>query len=340
MVDNYQYLYMSSVFRSGSALLSRMINAHPEISVTDDKLKFFLFSYERNIPLTEVKVQDILKEARYRLQHRWGISIDIEWCYRNIISKGISYASIHNTLTQSIFFQSNSKILGEMEVVSWRNIDDFFEINPKGKAIMIVRDLRDVVCSFKKSTIAPGEDYLIALFNVIDSIDYFIKYQKQYPQSFLGIKYEELKENPKKEAEKICAFLGVEFDNRMLDPQNWTDDVEGKWKNTQVSSFYDTNDHINPVGRWRHIISKEDLFLCEWIGREQMAKFNIQCEGEEVSQDVFDFAMKKILSSNLLRSAFKNWASTGSGMQQYPINPIRPSNWDVKEILAPNSFKL
>ena len=159
-------------------------------------------------------------------------------------------------------------------------------------------------------------------------MDYFIKYTQMYPDKFLGIRYEELKKNPILITKQICSFLDVEFNENMLQPNNWEDDTGGKWGNTKVSSFYDVGDHINPVGRWKKIITDEDLFLCEWLGREQMRKFNIKPEGKEISDKIFSNAIKKLQSSNLIIEAFKNWAKSGTGVQKYPTDPKNPNNWD------------
>jgi len=340
MTNDYQYLFMSSVFRSGSALLSRMINAHSEVEVTDDKLKFFLFTYQEGLPLTPKTLKYKIDEAALRLKNRWGITIDHGWCYKSVLNNGVSYGELHRVLTQAVANRANKKIIGELQGMSWRSIEYFLNENPKGKSIMIFRDLRDVVCSFKKSTIAKGDDYLIALFNVIDSMDHYVKYQRQFPQNFLGVRYEELKESPEKVAREVCSFLDIEFEYDMLDSKNWSDNVGGKWANRKVSSFYDVKDHINPVGRWRKIITEEDLFLCEWLGREQMKRFDMVPEGKRVNQEIFDNAIRKLNSSPLLRDAFRNWTITGSGMQKYPLDPTNPKYWDKNEIVNSEFFGL
>ena len=100
----------------------------------------------------------------------------------------------------------DTPIIGEMEGSVWRNIPDLFEMFPKGKALMLIRDLRDVVVSFKKITFAPGNDYLISIFNVIDAMDHWIKYEKLYPDRFYGIRYEKIKLDPVSETKKYVNF--------------------------------------------------------------------------------------------------------------------------------------
>jgi len=219
-----------------------------------------------------------------------------------------------------------------MESISWTKIPTFLNMFPNGKALLIIRDLRDVVMSFKKKTIAPGNDYLIALFNVIDAMDHYVACKKIFPNRFHGVRFEALKANPEKEVLKICQFLGVDFEPEMMREDNWVDYHGKTWINTKVSSFHKDGDSQNPVGRWRKLITPEELFLCEWIGKNQMQAFGIKAEGDGVTQGEFDRAMDMINSSTLLREAFKHWCETGKGMERYPLDPTDPKTWEMKPI--------
>jgi len=242
---------------------------------------------------------------------------------------------------RNLYNDYDTPIIGEMEGSVWRNIPDFFKMFPDGKALLLIRDLRDIVVSFKKLTIAPGDDYLVALFNVIDAMDHWLKYEKLYPDRFYGIRYEKIKLDPEPEVKNICKFLGIDYEPEMLVEDNWTDLTNGgwnKWENRKVSSFYKEGDSTNPVGRWRRLISKEDLSLCEWIGRKQMNDFNLVREGDPFSKDIFQKAMNKIMNSDLLIDCFKIWIETGSGVTRFPLDPLKPSNWNQDIVANPEVF--
>ena len=66
-----------------------------------------------------------------------------------------------------------------------------------------------------------------------------------------------------------------------------------------------------------------------------MEAFGLEREGEPVSQEVFDDAIRKLMSSELLRDAFRTWCATGSGVQKYPLDPLQPSTWDPKYVANP-----
>ena len=322
-----RHIFISNPFRSGSALTSRMLNAHSLVGMTVDKLKFFLFCYTRDTPLTLQSAERLVGDVVDRLSIRFKIQIDQTACLGYLVQQPLNYATLYTALTNELFKGQNKTIVGEMEVIAWRSIPDFLEMLPNGKALMIIRDLRDVLVSFKKLTFAPGNDYLVALFNCIDAMDHYTEYQKRYPQQFYGLRFERMKADPQGEMEKVCEFLEIDFEPNMVDPSRWKGDTGQPWENHKTSSFYDSNDHQIPVGRWRRRITPEEWFMCEWIGKKQMEALEIPCEGEPVSQETFNKAIEMLMSSPLLRECYKHRCETGKGVQRYPLDPKKPSNW-------------
>ena len=327
-----KFLFISTPFRSGSALLSRTLNAHSQIGLTNDDLKFFRFCYNRYLPLKENNTRTMLNDLAHRLLTRFNITIEVESCLESLKQQPLNHAAIYSVLLQHLWEGHNNSYIGEMESISWTKIPTFLNMFPNGKALLIIRDLRDVVMSFKKKTIAPGNDYLIALFNVIDAMDHFLDCQKMFPDRFHGVRFEDLKANPEKEVQKVCQFLGVDFEPEMMCEDKWVDYHGEKWINTKVSSFHKDGDSQNPVGRWRKLITPEELFLCEWIAQKQMQAFGLKTEGGGITQAEFDRAIDMITSSTLLREAFKRWCETGKGVERYPLDPTDPKTWEINPI--------
>ena len=110
----------------------------------------------------------MLKDLYDRFYGRWNLKINIKKCLSEINSQGNTNKSIFKSVMRNLHNDYNVKMIGELEGSVWRNIPDFFRLFPNGKAILLVRDLRDIVVSFKKITFAPGNDYLVSIFNVID----------------------------------------------------------------------------------------------------------------------------------------------------------------------------
>lgn len=331
------HIFITCPHRSGGSLLSRMLCAHSGIFVHYSSIKFFTFCYNRYQPIERSEnLKRMLDDVAVRVWSRYNLKIDTAGCLGRIETLKPTYADIASVLW-NYDIASKKRIFGEVEASKWRAIPDFLKIFPHGKAILIIRDLRDVVNSFKRYTIAPGNDYLTALFNVIDAMDHYQRYMDEYPGRFHGLRYEDLKADPEKELKRVCRFLEIEFEEAMLDEKQWVDQSGRKrWDHGKDTSFQE-RELKDPVGRWRKMISGEDLFLCEWIGREQMRRFGIKPEARKVSQDVFDRAIGMITSSPILRDSFRNWCETGGGDDKYPLDPTNPANWDLKECEDPEA---
>ena len=321
----------SNCFRSGSALHSRMMNAHPNISISCDIIKFYTYCYKRYMPLNDESVLQMIDEVGNRLRERFQVSIDTDECWKMIKGRPLRHSIIYTSLLQHFNAITNNEpkqIVGESESLVWSKIPDFLRMFPNGKAILMVRDPRDVLVSFRKHTIAPNHDYLISIFNSLSLFSHCRDYTYNYPDRFLPVRFEELKHDPVRIMRATSEFLGVEYHPDMVDDEKWVNNKGGKWRNTEVSAFYAEGDHLAPVGRWRRIILPEDLFLCEWICGQHMELLGMKREAEPLSLDIFNQAVNKITSSQVLQECFLHWCQTGEGVERYPLDPREPANWD------------
>ena len=127
---NTRHIFISNPMRSGSALTSRMLNAHSQVGMTVDKLKFFLFCYTRVTPLTLQSAERLVADVVDRLSIRFKIQIDQTACLGYLARQPLNYATLYTALTNELFKGQNKTIVGEMEVIAWRSIPDFLEMFP------------------------------------------------------------------------------------------------------------------------------------------------------------------------------------------------------------------
>lgn len=332
-------IFMTTPMRSGSTLLSRMLSAHPEIEMGYDSVNFFRFCYHRYDPISDpVNVKRLFEDMSHRLYNRFEMKLDVDECMRNMGNNNMSYGQAYLSILKSLFSHTGKTIVGDKEALAWTKIPEFLRQCPQGKAIVILRDPRDVVTSFKKSTIAPGSDYLIALFNVVDAVNHAVRYRSQYPDRVYLVPFERLKTDTEKELRNLCEFLEIDFTLGMLDLDNYVNKVGEKWEAEESLTFKEETDWMAPVGRWKNRIEPEDLYLCEWIGREQIARLGLGLDGRLHSGDVFKRAINRLMSSELLRDAFKRWCDVGEGSEKFPLDPLQPSNWEPSAIKHPQAF--
>jgi len=332
-------IFLTTPMRSGSSLLSRMLSANPAVAMSFDTVNFFRFCHGRYDPLSEPgNLERLFKDMSHRLGNRFGIHLDVSRCLAQVPAGAASYALAYRAILRTLFPGSEKTILGDKESMAWTRIPSFLEMFPDGKAIVIVRDPRDVVNSFKHTTIAPGNDYLIALFDVVDAVNHASRLSARYPDRVAMVRFERMKLQQEAEIRRLCDFLGIEFLPAMLDFEQFTDHEGKKWDAKESLSFPQETDPLAPVGRWRKMIARDDLFLCEWIARKQIQMIGQPLSGEEFSQADFDSAIAKVTSSPLLRAAFKRWCETGEGSEQFPLDPTKPANWDPNWVKNPDAF--
>jgi len=315
--------------RAGSSYLSRILSAHPNISMSYDTINFFRFCHHRYDPIEkEENFVQLISDISLRLNERFKIPLDINKCIESVGDKEYSYATAYWGVLRTIFPDSEKTILGDKESLAWTKIPAFLEMFPNGKAIILVRDPRDVVNSFKKITIAPENDYLIALFDAVDAVNHAVRFSTRYPNNVHMVKFEELKMDSERVVKKVCKFLEIDFSVDMLNVHKYTDHLGEKWDSILSRSCPEETNPLDAVGRWRHKISNDDLLLCEWIAKKQISMMGLSLSGQKFSQEDFNSAMRKLMSSPLLRSAFKNWCETGEGVEKFPLDPINPANWE------------
>ena len=150
--------------------------------------------------------------------------------------------------------------------------------------------------------------------------------------------FEKLKINTEDVLRGVCEFLQLEFLPTMMDQDSWTDHFGSKWDDSRSLTFRDDSAWLAPVGRWKRRLAPEDLYLCQWIGGKQIMAMGLSLDDSLFTQEVFDKAMEKIVSSPLLREAFKKWCDTGEGSERFPLDPLNPNNWEAEDLKHPEAF--
>ncbi len=333
--SDYEFIFLTCGARGGAALLSSILNAHSKISFSADKIKFFTFVKERYPKLNKLNVEHLFKEMKLRLKIRFNINLDIDMC-KSLINSNFTHKNLYKAIMLSAYkMDKDSKFLGECENMSWKHVPFFLNKFDKAKAISIIRDPRDVLYSFKKNTIAKGNDYLVNIFNTKGLMQNSIKYMQRYKDKFHIIKFEQLKKNETYEIKKICNFIGVDFEENMLNEEFWTELGPlgwQKWRNKKVSSFYNKNSNNNPVNRWRGKIDPVDHFLVEWFLKKEMVKLGYKTEFNFTDIDVLKESILRLSSSKILCKMFYDFLMKNNGSSDLPLDKYNPYYWDTKYI--------
>jgi len=187
--------------RSGTTVFRLMLDHHPEIAVCSE------FEYIVD-PLVGHADWPDLNQVYDRLRSNWifqdhNVSID----------PTLSYPELANSFLEQVLQRKQSQ---QIVAVVHRNFDQLQRIWPNARYIHIVRDPRDVA----KSVIGMGW-----AGNVWDGVRFWVEAEQIWEQMqaqlsndrFIEIKYEELICFPETVLNRVCQFLGLEFNPAMLE---------------------------------------------------------------------------------------------------------------------------
>ena len=111
---------------------------------------------------------------------------------------------------------NNYYIIGDKNPQYSLFIDKLISLFPEAKFVYIIRDYRDNILSFKKVRFDLKFTTALAYRWVRYNKD-ILKMKLKYPEKFISVQYEHLLKNPKKELEKICNFLEINYSSNMLE---------------------------------------------------------------------------------------------------------------------------
>lgn len=165
------------------------------------------------------------------------------------------------------------------------------------KFLHIYRDGRDSAVSFQKAPVGEKHIYFIAKQWVADQQKAQNCKLNTNSTSFLSLSYELLMENPIRELNSICNFLGMEFENSMLEYFTSVDAVKtansGKmWENVK-QPLIKTNTHKFVSG-----LSEEEILIFESVAGNMLIELGYTLYFPEHSPIVFteqqlaEFAME------------------------------------------------
>jgi Sulfotransferase family len=268
--------------RSGTSLFRLMLNSHPKITVPPE-CGFIVWLYENfaTSKLEDKKVINCLVDEiiQSRKFETWGLDRDLILEY--LSGKNIKSYSEFCTSIFLIYALKNKKtpiIIGDKNNYYVKHINTINKIFESPKFIFIVRDVRDVSCSYLElkmrnlsniyAPIVPNSLKLIASEWVENNL-LILDESKKNPKNTFIIKYEDLIVNPTNTLQLVCDFLNIDFDERMLSYYLFNDEPSDflSWKEKTLMSPISDNHN-----KYHTILSSNEIEAIELIAKKIMSE--------------------------------------------------------------------
>lgn len=257
-------IFLGGSPRSGTTLAQNMLDSHPDILGGPEFL---------HIP-------DII-HLRSKLQG----SVAKGWIDLICTSEKVD-EEIRRLLTNILIpfaDRHNSQLISEKTPENVLVFSKLVEIFPESKFLLVVRDPRAIIASMLSvgnKARSKGEKPAYFTANVRSSISYVkrcldegFKASHDNPGKIHTIVYEKLVSDPEPEAQKICAYLGVEWKPDMLKPGEKKHLGEAAITTNSKEIWYDaktynSNPNTASLEKWREQLSQSQLYAINQAFRE------------------------------------------------------------------------
>ncbi|MFZ0815347.1 MAG: sulfotransferase, partial [Candidatus Sulfotelmatobacter sp.] len=269
-------IFIVGLSRSGTTLLSRMLNTHSNIAIFPETWCY--------VVLDRLGCMEEFTDP-------WQSSLFFNEVWKNLksyrdpaarivaeeASKHPRYvgptAHLLEKLGQAYARERNATIWGEKtpgHVLWLSQIRDLF---PRARVLCMVRDPRDVLVSYddRWNRGRRDTDYLISTAALLKFYLIHLLHRPAFPpEQVHWVKYESLAARPAEELEQVCSFLGVDFEPAMLDFHLQYQNVEEEMpdgRHHRLLSKPATTEHI---GRYREVFKASQIALVERLLAEEM----------------------------------------------------------------------
>jgi hypothetical protein len=272
-LQSIEPIFIFSCPRSGSSLLSRLLNSHSNISIPFESHLFYTFypwlKYYgdlRDKNNQKRLVGDILSTEVIKT---WQPPVD-KFKILNKIQVP-NFGGIVDAVLSSWADLNGKKRWGEKtprHLFHWKPILSYF---PNSKVIHILRDGRDVATSWIDSRFGP-KTYFRAAKEWIKFLKEIENLKKEINENnFYEIKYEKLISDTERELKKICSFVEEDYESQML----YFYENKSPYPTDKINLQNLQKPIIaNNKGKWQTRLSKKELYYFESIAGEYLEKYN------------------------------------------------------------------
>lgn len=276
--------------RSGTTMLTNMLNLNPKVIACPEN-EFVMFSMAdfKHKDFNDSKVVDEfvnLFELKFsKTISFWKPGAQLKSSILNLKNK--TFANICKQVYLSYPFAVNAiehvTCIVDKNPVYSLYLDELNALFPNSKYIVLSRDYRDNVLSRKKYG-----DNSNSIYTLAASWNYFYKAVFRSIQknnlNYYTLRYEDIVNNPKDSLVKLCDFLGLEFDEKMLHFQGLSKDIKNYIEQNLSENEYtklktmhhnlENKINENRVKAYENELTKEEITILDSICHHVGKQFN------------------------------------------------------------------
>lgn len=317
---------LTGVYRTGTEYLVSLLQGHPELSATMYRVNAIRFLWDRFDPIDDPAQRDAaIAAVAERVRDRYGVVLDQDAVRRALPrSRGRGYGALYDALIHTLEMRPGETRWLEKNQLQWRAIPAFLDSVGDGRAIVLLRDPRSVLASFKRFTTAPQPAYLGAVFNCLDCMT---RLRTLHDERVLVLRYEDVLADP--DAARAQVFGHVGADPALAAPREAATmrDAYGRpWRHN--SAFHERSreaiDTAAAADRGRRTLTPAEIVFVERVCGEAMRAWGYEPEARRADDSPLVRACE---ADPQLGPWLRHWQATGEGACGFPSDPLDPRTW-------------
>ena len=318
------YFFVYGMFRSGTTLIARQLDAHPNITCASDPFRPFFNAFRDSVandlsvncgpydPLgdyfaddEQLKLFEEIQEGslsqpfdrdpeqllRRIRQHGKPFSPYVADAMARRHVMGHTFAEVLDNLLEEVKTQYGSDgdvWTGTKEVWTTEFLPLLKQEYPDSKHIIVVRDPRAVCASkYAQDSVYPWL-FLIRQWRKLSLLAYKYAVIEERPDVHI-VRYEDLIEDPEDISRNLCDFLSIQFDANLITPERFTDGHGEPWvQNTSYDLDAETFFNTQSISRWKDTLPRAVTEYVEALTLPEMRLFGYEpmhADGARISDN-------------------------------------------------------
>lgn len=277
--------------RSGTTLLSTMLDAHSDLSISPETHFFTKCPVATHGPSPWVR-----DEAFRFLESQSGVqdmALPEEVWAALRDSAGSAPSDVFAALLRAYADHTGASVSGEKTPDHLAHVPEMAERFPGARFVAITRDLRDVYLSQKPMTW--NRDTIVeTAWTWRRYAEKVQTYRSAFAGRFYDLRYEDLLTRPADELKALCTFLDVPFETGMLAFHEKTNDVLSAepWK-------HNTRHPLDPSNRekWRDRLPPARRWIIQTVASSAMHAFGYPTPPVRMNADFWRDALHVVAES-------------------------------------------
>lgn len=295
------FVFVTGMFRSGTTLLARMLNAHPQIAFASDPYARVFKAFRNAVavktfgedqvdhaaPLDDYyfypRKQTLMRQIQQTTLDLSTDNIDVEALQQQVKQASAPFSPAiaphlnrlqGKTFTElfanglniidTTYGNDTTQMLGFKEVWTGEFVPHLLETFPQAKVLLVVRDPRAVCAS--KNVLEEKYPWLFLMrqWRKLSTLAWI--YQQPtfaHHDRVLVFRFEELIQDPETWIKTFCDFMNIEFHENLKDPTTFVDGGGKPWQ--QNSSHFEGKQTFNTksISKWERTLTEQQIQFIE-----------------------------------------------------------------------------